>query len=383
MKTQHFTHIILAALAAAAVSPAARGEEAAAARETAPRKPLVQIAVLLDTSGSMSGLIEQAKIQLWRIVNDFATAKRGGQRPDLQVALYHYGTPSLGAETGYIRQLVPLSTDLDKISEELFKLTTSGGDEYCGAVIKKATEELKWSEDKNDYKAIFIAGNEPFTQGSVDYKGACQEAIKQGILVNTIFCGNLQEGVASRWKDGADLADGSYMNIDHNQKVAQIAAPQDKALAELNAKLNATYVAYGRGGREGLARQQAQDSALASAAPSAASERVAAKAGTFYRNEGWDLVDAVKAQKVKLSEVKEEELPEEMRTLAPEKREAYVEEKQKERADVQARVSELSKERDAYIAAERAKMAQSGTNTLDTAIIKAVRSQAQKLNFQF
>jgi hypothetical protein len=346
-------------------------------------KPLVQIALLLDTSNSMDGLIEQAKIQLWRIVNDFATARRDGQKPELQVALYHYGTPSLGAETGYIRQLVPLSGDLDKISEELFKLRTSGGDEYCGTVIQKAVNELKWSENKKDYKAIFIAGNEAFTQGKLDYKASCKAAITKGVVVNTIFCGALQEGIQTKWKDGADLADGTYINIDQNQKVAQIAAPQDKDLAELNVKLNATYIAYGRGGQEGLARQAAQDKALAAAAPAAAAERAAAKSSAFYRNESWDLVDAAKAKKADVATLKEEELPEELKKLPAEKRQAYVDEKAKERGDIQAQIAKVSKERDAYVTAERAKQAQSGTNTLDTAVINAVRSQAQKLDFQF
>src|SRR5213594_1781981 len=100
--------------------------------------PLVQIAILLDTSGSMQGLIEQAKGQLWKIVNEFINAKQNGKRPELEVALYEYGKQTLSPATGWIRQIVPLTNDLDKISEELFKLTTNGGEEYCGWVIKDA-----------------------------------------------------------------------------------------------------------------------------------------------------------------------------------------------------------------------------------------------------
>ncbi len=103
------------------------------------KKPLVQIAILLDTSGSMSGLIDQARAELWSIVNEFIFAERDGQQPELQVALYEYGKDSLAKEGGYIRQIVPFTTDLDKVSEELFALETNGGDEYCGWVIKEAT----------------------------------------------------------------------------------------------------------------------------------------------------------------------------------------------------------------------------------------------------
>ncbi|MCA9072414.1 MAG: VWA domain-containing protein, partial [Planctomycetaceae bacterium] len=141
----------------------------------------IQLAILLDTSNSMDGLINQARTQLWKIVNELATAKRNGQVPQMQVALYEYGKSTLSRESGYLRQLVPLTDDLDKISEELFALKTQGGQEYCGQVIAKATTELKWSDSNDDLKLIFIAGNEPFTQGSVDYKKSCADAIAKGI----------------------------------------------------------------------------------------------------------------------------------------------------------------------------------------------------------
>jgi len=79
---------------------------------------------------------------------------------------------------------VPLTDDLDRISEALFALSTSGGDEYCGQVINEAITRLDWSKESNGYKAIFIAGNEPFTQGSVKYQESCKAAIERGIVVN-------------------------------------------------------------------------------------------------------------------------------------------------------------------------------------------------------
>src|SRR5262245_12214456 len=117
--------------------------------------PVVQLVLLLDTSNSMDGLIEQAKSQLWKIVNEFITAKQNGQRPDLQVALFEYGKSSLSAKGGYIRMVQPLTNDLDKISEELFALRTNGGEEYCGWVIQEAVQRLGWDPSGKAYKAIF------------------------------------------------------------------------------------------------------------------------------------------------------------------------------------------------------------------------------------
>jgi hypothetical protein len=348
-------------------------------------KPRVQLAILLDTSNSMDGLVDQAKSQLWRIVNQFATATgANGQKPQVEVALYQYGTPTLGWDTGFVRQLLPLTTDLDKVSEELFALTTNGGDEYCGAAIKAAVNQLQWSRGNNDYRAICIAGNEPFTQGKVDFHESCKAAISAGIVVNTIFCGNNREGIDTHWKDGADLADGAYFSIDQNQKVVSITTPFDNEIAELSGKLNKTYVAYGAVGKAGSLNQAAQDSNAMSAGASVAISRAVTKASAQYSNSTWDLVDAVQAGNVDLAKLKEGDLPAELRKMSEKERKTYVDEKLKERAAVQKKIGDLNREREAHIAAEQKKAPTgSAANTLDTAIVNAIRSQATRANIQF
>ena len=140
----------------------------------------MQLAILLDTSNSMDGLIAQAKTQLWNIVNEFATAKQDGKAPHVQVALYQYGNNGLSEKKGWVQQVVPLTDDLDKLSEQLFSLKTNGGEEYCGWVIRDAVKGTRSGIDSpKTYKAIFIAGNEPFTQGPVSYVESCKGAIAQ------------------------------------------------------------------------------------------------------------------------------------------------------------------------------------------------------------
>ncbi|MDW8263215.1 MAG: vWA domain-containing protein, partial [Phycisphaerales bacterium] len=148
-------------------------------------RPRVQIAILLDTSNSMDGLIFQARTQLWTIVNEFARCRRDGVRPRLEVALYEYGNNSLSPGEGYVRQVIGFTDDLDHFSEKLWQLTTNGGHEFCGEVIWQAVRGLSWSRDPRAYRAIFIAGNEPFTQGELDYREACAAAVERGIVVNT------------------------------------------------------------------------------------------------------------------------------------------------------------------------------------------------------
>jgi hypothetical protein len=381
---------ILAGIALAAIGIATAGPVRAAEDAVGPAKPpagppRIQMAILLDTSGSMEGLINQARSQLWKVVNEFALAKRDGKAPTLQVALYEYGKSSLPEKEGYLRMIVPLTNDLDRVSEELFKLTTNGGDEYCGQVIDRAVRELDWSDYSRDLKCIFIAGNEPFTQGSVDFHKACRAATEKNITVSTIFCGDHQEGIDTQWAEGAKLADGSYMSINQNEQVAAIATPQDKELAELNARLNTTYLAYGEKEKREAAviRQRAQDANAAQLAPEAAATRVVTKASKFYQNAAWDLVDAIEQGKVKLAELKEEELPDQLRQIKPAEREAFVLQMAGERKEVRERIQQLSKARDSYVAAERAKLATAADKTLDAAILEAAAEQAEDLGFEF
>jgi hypothetical protein len=363
-----------------AVSKDAKEEEPKAAQ------PKIQLAILLDTSGSMEGLINQARTQLWQIVNELAKAKKGEATPDLTVALYEYGKATLNGQEGFIRLIVPLTDDLDKISNELFALTTNGGEEYCGWVIERATAELAWSKSTDDLKLMYVAGNEPFTQGKVDPYKSCEEAIKRGITVNTIFCGNLNEGINTGWQKGAQLADGSFISIDQNRAVAAISAPQDGELAKLSQQLNKTYVFYGTAERrkEREALQDRQDKLAASAAPGAGAQRALAKGNKeVYRNSDYDLVDALDEKKVKLEDMKDEDLPEEIRGKKLEEKQAYVEKKRKERAEIQDQIKRLGEEREKYVVEARKKAAEQGAETLDTAVIKSVREQAAKKKYEF
>ena len=380
MKTQP---MLMAALIAAGMTglPVTAAEEKDAPREGQAK---VQLAILLDTSGSMSGLIDQARTQLWKIVNTFIDAKQNGQVPFVEVALYQYGNDSLSPATHWIQRIQPLTRDLDKVSEELFKLTTNGGEEYCGAVIRRAIEDLAWDPSKDVYKAIFIAGNEPFTQGPIDPSQSCRAAIAKGVIVNTIHCGSEAEGIATGWKSGAVLADGTYQVIDHNKAVVHIDAPQDADIVKLNEELNKTYLAYGGEGAARVQTQAAQD-ALAGehAAAGAAVQRAVTKASANYCNTTWDLVDACKQKDFDWSKMKAETLPEEMRKMTAEERVAHVEKMAKQRAEVQSRIQSLNKQREEFVTTKRREMAGGKGDTLDEAVVNTVRHQAAAKGYRF
>ena len=360
-----------------------RGVQAAPVPEEVPQvePPRIQLAILLDTSNSMDGLIHQTREQLWQVVNTFAQSSRDGQTPELQVAVYEYGNDRLSANSGQIRKLRDLTTELDEVSQALFSLTTDGGEEYCGYVISTAVKELSWSDSDRDIRAIFIAGNEPFTQGPINFRTAIEEAQAKGITVNTIHAGSFNEGVEGGWKDGAVLAGGEYMNIDHNHKVVHIKAPQDQRLAELNAKLNDTYIPYGKEGKRKHELQRQQDRQNESVSSALMSKRAKSKASKLYKNSSWDLVDAVEQGEVKVEELDEKALPAPMVGMAPEKRKEYVSARQSERNKIKQEIQKLSEEREEYVSKKR--MEQSEVSTVDKALVNAVRKQGEGKGYRF
>ena len=342
-------------------------------------KPEIRVALLLDTSNSMDGLIDQAKAQLWQIVNELSYAKCDEKSPNLKIALYEYGNDNLNAEEGYLRQVIAFSDDLDDISKSLFSLTTNGGNEYCGKVIKTALNQLDWGKDKDDLKLIFIAGNEPYTQGGVSYKDASQLAHQNDVTVNTIFCGDYNQGVSSYWKEGADLTHGNYMAINHNQATVHVASPYDDKILELNEKLNKTYVAYGKAGRAKMEMQAEQDSNAMSYNKANAVSRTVSKSSRLYKNSSWDLVDAEKESNFSYEDLDEKQLPKELKGKSNTEIKSYVEKKRKAREKLQNEIATLNLKRRDYVTKQN-KDAQNG---LQGAMIKALKTQAEKKNYKW
>ncbi len=316
----------------------------------------IQVAILIDTSNSMDGLIEQAKSRLWNIVNTLTTLKYAGATPDIEIGLYEYGNDGLSKESNYIRQVAPLTTDLDLISEKLFSLRTNGGNEYCGAVIQDATQKLKWDKDGKNMKLVYIAGNEGFNQGGINYKEAISDALKNDIYVNTIFCGGKQEGISYLWKDAADYGKGKFFNIDSNLSVQYIATPYDDQISKCNEKINKTYIGYGSLGSLKHANQSQQDSNAKSMSAANYAERAVSKSKGAYKNENWDLVDRVKQDPKAIKKIKKEELPAELQNKTEQEVEEIVVEKTKERGLIQKEIGELAKKRQEFIDAEAKKL---------------------------
>lgn len=339
----------------------------------------VQLAICLDVSGSMDGLIDSARQQLWAVVNELATAE---PMPNLTVALLTFGNDGYNPENGWVEIQTPFTNDLDLVSQQLFALTTNGGTELVGRVLNK-TNELAWDPSDDALKLVIVAGNESADQDQeMSFRDVCKKLIAQGIMVNSIYCGPNEDGLAPAWREVAQLADGQYASINHNQPVIAIATPFDDQLATLSASLNETYIPIGATGEAGWANQQAQDENAASLNTQTAATRAATKASSNYRC-SWDLIDACKMGQVKIEEVDVKDLPEELQKMSDEERAAHIAKLAERRESVQKEIAEVNVKYQAYVQAELEKQAIDASKSFGSAVAKAVREQAMAKGFTF
>lgn len=347
--------------------------------------PRIQIAILLDTSGSMDGLIDQTRREIWDTVTTLTRASRDGKKPKIDLALYKYGIVD-HPETGYVQQVAPFTDALDLLSARLMELQTTGSEEYCGQVIHDAVNDLGWSTNPDDMKMIFIAGNESFDQGPFRPHAAIAEARAKGITVTTIHCGPEDQAVTEGWRQAAVAGAGQALQINHNEAVVQIAAPQDKEIMELGDELEKTYVPYGAAGVANASTRGAQvqqQKALKTYASSTIARNEVCNGlddgcEGLIDNRGWDLVSA-NAAGTDVGALPG--LPDSVKAMTPEQRKAWLDAQKAKRDQLQARIHELGIERDRFVAQARQKAA--GAGTAGQAMIGSVRQQAVGTRWSF
>jgi hypothetical protein len=340
----------------------------------------IQVAILLDVSNSMDGLIDQAKAQLWTMVNTLGRVHCDNKaNPKIEIALYEYGSPRNDVGNGYIKQINNFITDLDSLSENLFALTTNGGDEYCGQVIFKSVQQLKWDANPNSYKVVFIAGNESFRQGNVSFTQACTEAKSKGVIVNTIYCGDRQQGIREYWNLVGECGNGSFSNINQDHKIEDIATPYDDEIFKLNEKLNGTYITYGARGQEFYSKQEQMDVANAAMSKKAAIKRAETKSNSkVYNNAGWDLVDRAADNEAEIEKIDKKTLPDSLQNKTTAQLKVIVSEKKKERAAIQTKIIALNQQRQQYINDQKKKGGAATVSTLETEVERIIGEQVKR-----
>ena len=345
----------------------------------APSAARIEVAFVLDTTGSMAGLIDGAKQKIWSIANQLAGAQGS---PGIRLGLIGYRDRG----DSYVTAVHDLSDDVDALYAHLQGFSADGGGDGPEAVnqaLHEALTRLSWSSRADVYRVIFLVGDAPphldYTN-DVPYAESVRLARSRGIVVNTIQCGGDPE-TARIWREIAQLNQGHYAAIAQDGGMIAVSAPQDHELARLNEELAGTALAYGaRAEREELDRKLARS---LRASPESAAARLSylAKQGGALASGRSDLVDAVASGAVALDALPPALLPEPMQAMLPEERRRLVAEKAEERKQLQSRIAELAKERDAYLAARAAKPDQA--DSFDGRVFGAIRSQAAEKGIRF
>jgi len=341
--------------------------------------PTIQVAILLDTSGSMDGLINQVKSKIWDIINELSKANKGKKEITLQVGLFEYGKQSISKHDGFLQMLSPLSNDLDMLSEKLFELKTNGGDEFAGKVILASVNRMQWSDNnEDDLKLIIIAGNESFEQGDIPTKFAIDKANQNNIIVNTIFCGDYNKGIALGWKKGANRSGGRYLNIQQDQQIIRIITPYDDKIIILGNQLNSTYMGYGSQAKRKKERQTTQDTNAMTESKSMLADRSIAKASAQYNNESWDITSVYEKDEEAGIKVAREQSSH-FKDMSDKEIEAEIVKKSTERAKIKSELSILEAKRTEYIKQNK----KADTNDFGSVLLKSVKEQAKQKGFVF
>jgi len=324
---------------------------------------------VLDTTGSMGGLIEGAKLKIWSISNQIIG---GTPTPDLRVGLVGYRDKG----DDYVTRVFDLTTDLDDVYANLMSFQAGGGGdtpEHVNRALHEAVSDMSWNTDSSALRIVFLVGDAPphldYDDG-YDYKTVCETAARGDIIVNTIQCGGYAETVGF-WQEIARLGEGEYGAIPQSGGMRSIPTPMDEELSRLSRELDATVVAFGD--EESLDRKKEADKMAADMPAAALAERAAFKS-TSGRMGTYDLLDALESGDVDLEEVEKEKLPEEMRDMNAAEMEAFLQDKKSQRDEIRSRIAQLHEERDAYIKAKLAEMGDG--DSFDSQVLSMIRAQA-------
>jgi Mg-chelatase subunit ChlD len=344
-------------------------------------KPRIEVCFVLDTTGSMGGLLEGAKQKIWSIANEMISAQ---PTPELKLGLIGYRDRG----DDYVVKSFRLTDDIDAIYGHLREFQAGGGGdspESVNEALAEAIHKMPWSSDKKVLKIIFLVGDAPphmdYPNGP-KYPDLCREAAKKDLIINTIQCGEMAE-TKPIWQEIAKLSEGSYVGISQSGNVAVISTPMDKELGRLNERIGATLIPYGDSTMQ--AEVHAKYAAAKSAPVAAMADRLTynSKTGRAMQGSG-ELLDALNENKVKVEEIDQKQLPAELQKLDRDELKKRIAKARDERADLQRQIVEISKKREAYIQSENKRLAAEGKgDAFDQKVTETLHAQAAKKGISY
>ncbi len=335
--------------------------------------PQIDVAFLLDTTGSMDHLIQGAKVKIWSIAKEMLDAKVA---PDLRMALIGYRDRG----DAYVTRSFDLTDDIDRIYGELLKFEADGGGdrpESVNQALDDAINGLSWDRGGSVYRVVFLVGDSPPKmnyQDDIKYPVTASLAAERDIVINTVLAGGAGD-TGQIWREIARLAQGRFVSIPQTGNMQIIETPFDQDIQSLNQRLNGTALPYGKRVQQDEVRQKLGRTA---AAPSS----VIADKSAYFKSKGaseeivtgrGELINDLAEGRVTLEELEPEALPTDLQGLSPEARELAIAEKTKERDALRRKINILVTKRDIYIKKELAKQGES--DSFDGEVGAIIREQ--------
>ena len=343
---QRVFHCLFALAAVLATCTAFAQDAKPAEKKETPR---AEVVFVLDSTGSMSGLIEGAKQKIWSIANSIISQDPA---PEIKIGLISYR--DRGDE--YVTQIMDLTDDIDAVYAKLQSFRAAGGGdtpESVNQALNEAVTKISWSPaDQNVYRVIFLVGDCPphmDYQDDVKYPETCKLAMEKFIIINTVQCGNYDE-TTPIWQEIAKKSEGQFVQIAQTGGMIVIRTPYDDDIAKLTKELSSTVIPYGSMETQAavLGKLRRAESADVVSNAARAAYNVKSK-GRAVQGKG-DLVQSLADDDIALEAVEEEYLPEDMKNLSKEELEKVVKEKTAKRAELNAKILDLSKKRDTWLA---------------------------------
>ena len=361
---------------------------AKAPKQGAEQKPKIEICFVLDTTGSMGGLIQGAKEKIWSIANDIVDAEPA---PDLKIGLIAYRDRG----DAYVTKRYALTDDIDAIYADLLSFQAAGGGdgpESVNQALHEAVTKINWSESREVLKIIFLVGDAPphMDYGNdVPYPEICKNAMKSDLIINTIQCGS-NGATTPVWKEIAAKAEGEFAAILQSGGTVALSTPFDAEISRLNGTLNSTVCGYGTRKARSAVRQKVANNAAAS--PEAVASRASflsknklAGAGAAKQVSGNDdLISLIAESKIKREEIETKLLPENVAKMSDKERNHWIDEQLAARKSAQTELTELLKKRDEFVKKEKERLAREGKGDgFDEKVGATLRKQAAKKGIDY
>ncbi|MFT7561052.1 MAG: Mg-chelatase subunit ChlD [Flavobacteriales bacterium] len=330
----------------------------------------IEICFVLDTTGSMSGLIEGAKDTIWSIANNIVSLQ---PLPNVKFCLIAFRDRG----DKYVTRVSDLNSDIDSIYSELKRYKAQGGGdtpESVNQALGEAIQSISWSQNPKDIRIIYLVGDAPphMDYEERQYPDLSLDAKEKDIVINTLQCGSMS-ATTPVWQHIARATQGFYSKLQQSGNVKVVTTPMDQDFYALNKKIGETLLPYGSSqDRKAIVEQQQKTQ---NEKQSVVADRLSYNAKTQRLKQGrGDLLDDIDAGLVNLQALDDSQLPPDLRGLSVADKNTVLAKMRHKRSVYQDTINALDIERRNFIREKT----NASSASFDREVLKGIQDLAKR-----